>query len=194
MQQRNHHVPATAEEMIRLASAAALGGETELRSALDDLPAPIYVTDADGWIVYFNRACQDFAGRAPVAGQDRWCVTWRLYTEDGAPLPHEQCPLALTIREKSERHGVIAIAERPDGSRVMFTPCPSLVRDHSGRIIGAVNVLVDVTDQRQSAALEAQAKRCRRLARSVSDTQTVSTLLDLASEYETKARKLEIRA
>ncbi|HET9427033.1 MAG TPA: PAS domain-containing protein [Allosphingosinicella sp.] len=176
--------------MIRLASAALVKGEHALRNAIETLPAPIYLTDADGWITFFNRACIDFAGRTPVPGEDRWCVTWRLYTEKGAPLPHDHCPMAVAIKEQREIRGCIALAERPDGSRVMFTPYPTLIRDDEGRLIGAVNILIDVTDERQSASLKAQASRCRRLAQSVSDARTVSTLLGMAAEFDEKARSL----
>ena len=179
--------------MIRFAAAAAAEGDRALQDAIETLPAPIYLTDADCWVTFFNRACVDFAGRTPVAGQDRWCVTWRLYTEKGAPLPHDCCPMAMAIREQREIRGVVAFAERPDGSRVMFTPYPTLIRDNSGRLVGAVNLLIDVTDERQSASLKAQAQRCRRLAQSVTDSRTVSTLLGMATEYEDKARALQPR-
>ena len=49
-------------------------GDRSLLGALDELPAPIYVTDADGVITYYNPACIAFAGRVPALGQDRWCV------------------------------------------------------------------------------------------------------------------------
>ena len=183
---------ASADDMIRFASAAVAEGERALQDAIETLPAPIYVTDADGWVTYFNRACAGFAGRTPVAGQDRWCVTWRLYTEKGAPLPHDRCPMAVAIREQREIRGVVALAERPDGTRVMFTPYPTLIRDDSGRLVGAVNLLIDITDERQSASLMAQAQRCRRLAQSVTDSRTISTLLGMATEYEDKARDLQL--
>ena len=99
----------------------------------------------------------------------------------------------MAIREQREIRGVVAFAERPDGSRVMFTPYPTLIRDNSGRLVGAVNLLIDVTDERQSASLKAQAQRCRRLAQSVTDSRTVSTLLGMATEYEDKARALQPR-
>lgn len=179
------------DDMIRLASAALAAGDAHLQNAIESMPVPIYVTDADGWVTFFNRACIDFAGRTPIPGQDRWCVTWRLYTEQGAPLAHEQCPMAVAIIEDRAIRGVIALAERPDGSRVMFTPYPTPIHDDSGRLIGAVNLLVDVTDERQSASLKTQALRCRRLAQSVSDSRTVTTLLGMAAEYEEKARALQ---
>ncbi len=126
-------VAATPEEMVGLALAAARHGESELHAVLETLPAPIYTTDADGWVTFFNRACIDFAGRTPVVGEDRWCVTWKLYGEDGAFLPHEDCPMAVAIREKRAVRGAVAVAERPDGTRVMFTPYPTPLIDERRR-------------------------------------------------------------
>jgi PAS domain-containing protein len=188
-----NHAPASADEIILRTSAAVAEGAAQLQAAIDSMPTPIYLTDADGWVSHFNQACIDFAGRTPVPGEDRWCVSWRLYTEQGAPLPHDRCPMAQAILEDRAIRGVVAIAERPDGSRVMFTPYPSPIHDDSGRLIGAVNLLIDVTDERQSAALKTQAQRCRRLAESVSDPRTVTALLGMAEEYEEKARSLQPR-
>lgn len=178
------------EELAGAAIAAARGGKDSLQTLIDSLPVPIYVTDADGWVTFFNRACVDFAGRTPLPGEDRWCVTWRLYTESGAFLPHDQCPMAQAIRDKAQIRGVVAVAERPDGTRVLFTPYPTPITDEAGVLIGAVNILIDVTDQRQAGALGAQAQRCRRLARSITDQRTIDTLMNMACEYEEKARAL----
>jgi PAS domain-containing protein len=181
---------ATPEEMVGLAIAAARHGETELQAVLANLPAPIYTTDADGWITYYNSACIQFAGRTPTPGEDRWCVTWKLYGEDGTFLPHEDCPMAVAIKEKRPVRGAVAAAERPDGTRVMFTPYPTPLIGEDGDIVGAVNILIDVTDHRQAGALRAQAMRCRRLAQSLTDQQAVDTLLVMAGEYDAKAQSL----
>src|SRR4051794_23698895 len=116
---------ASAEAVLDQAIAALKSGDEALLSALNALPAPIYVTDAEGVIRYFNAACIDFAGRVPVVGQDRWCVTWKLYTELGDFLPHDQCPMAEAVKTQQQVRGVIAVAERPDGSRVTFQPYPT---------------------------------------------------------------------
>ena len=63
----------------------ALQPRPTARAILDELPAPIYTTDAEGAVTYWNRACVDFAGRVPELGRDRWCVTWQLYTTSGEP-------------------------------------------------------------------------------------------------------------
>jgi PAS domain S-box-containing protein len=175
------------------AVAVLESGDESLMSALNTLPAPIYVTDADGVIRYFNPACIDFAGRTPVVGQDRWCVTWKLYTELGDFLPHERCPMAEAIVGKRPVRDVVAIAERPDGTRVHFLPYPTPLFAADGSFTGVVNILIDVTDRRQEESLRAQADRCRRLANSVSDAQTAEALLHLAEEYEGKALLLKSR-
>ena len=178
------------EQMLATAVDALRSKDSAAHEALDALPAAIYVTDADGRVTYFNRACIGFAGRTPVTGQDRWCVTWRLHTEGGAYLPHDRCPMAVAIREKKRLRGLVAVAERPDGTRVLFTPYPTPILDGAGELVGAVNILIDVTDRRQAGALKAQAQRCRRLSQSVTDSRTIETLKLMAAEYEQQARGL----
>src|ERR1700720_1709123 len=136
---------------LRDADAVTLGdkaAETQFRALLDVLPAAIYVTDADGPITYYNQAAVDLAGRRPVLGTDEWCVSWRLYSLDGQPLPHDQCPMAVALRENRAVRGAEAILERPDGTRIPFTPYPTPLRDTSGALIGAVNMLVDVSERK----------------------------------------------
>ena len=182
---------ASPEQIADFAIRAAERGGVELYAMLDGLPLPIYVTDAAGWVTFYNRACVDFAGRTPIPGEDRWCVTWRLHTESGAFLAHEDCPMAMAIKERRPIRGAVATAERPDGTRVMFTPYPTPIFDEAGELTGAVNVLVDITDRRQSRALRDQAARCRRLAQSVDDKQTMNTLNLMAFDYDRQAGALD---
>ncbi len=150
-------------EDIVLTALDALGTEDpQLLAALDKITAPLYVTDAEGVVTYFNPACVAFAGRTPVVRADRWCVTWKLYTNDGEFPPHDQCPMATAIKERRAIRGLTAVAERPDGGRVAFMPYPTpILKD--GELVGAVNILIDVTDANQAANLWVQADRARRL-------------------------------
>ncbi|HEX4198211.1 MAG TPA: PAS domain-containing protein [Caulobacteraceae bacterium] len=181
-----------ADEMLSRAIDAVERGGPDLYSVLEALPAPIYVTDPHGVVTHFNRACIGLAGRTPAVGKDRWCVTWKLYTEDGEFLPHDQCPMAAAIRSRSPVRGVSAVAERPDGSRVSFVPFPTPLFGANGELLGAINMLVDVTDDRQIDELWAQARRCRRLGAGACDQSIADTLGLMAVEYETKARDLEL--
>jgi len=181
-----------ADEVIASALDAVLAGEQALRDALDELPDAIYVTDVEGIITYFNPACIDFTGRRPEVGRDRWCVTWRLFTNAGEFLPHDECPMAVAINTRRPVRGVTAVAERPDGTRVHFRPYPTPILDAEGRFLGAVNLLEDVTDEVRADDLMAQARRCRRLANGVIDERAVETLNRMAEEYEAKARALRL--
>ena len=98
--------------------------------------------------------------------------------------------MAVAVKEKRAIRGVVAYAERPDGSRVMFTPFPTPLIDADGDVIGAVNTVIEVTDDHQAGVLRAEAIRCRRLADAVTDRQTFDTLQLMASEYDDKARSL----
>ena len=58
--------------------------------------------------------------------------------------------MAMAIKENRAITGMEAYAERPDGSRVRFMPFPKPLHDATGALIGAVNMLVDVTDRRST--------------------------------------------
>jgi PAS domain-containing protein len=180
----------TAHHLVEAAVDAIQSNHDGMADVLDAIPAPIYVTDEAGVITYFNSACVALAGRVPKLGSDKWCVTWKLYTTDGEPLPHDQCPMAVAIREQRPVRDVEAIAERPDGSRVNFIPFPTPLFDADGRLAGAVNLLLDVTEQRKPDYLRKQAERCRRLADGINDRGTVETLALMAAKYEEQALKL----
>jgi len=159
------------------------------RPVLDQLPVPIYTTDAEGSVTYWNRACVELAGRRPQLGKDKWCVTWKIYTTTGEHLPHDQCPMAEAIREQRIVRDVVAIAARPDGTRRAFRPYPTPLFDEDGELTGAINMLVDVTDE-QSFALAEQAGRCRRLASSMYNRETSTVLESMADQYDRTVAEL----
>lgn len=139
-------------EILHSAVEAFRRREVNYRDILEDLPAAIYTTDADGRITYYNKACVEFSGRVPTLGDEMWCVTWKLYTSDGTPLPHAECPMAVALKERRPIRGVEAVAERPDGTRIDFLPYPTPIFDEVGNLIGAVNMLVDITEQKRAQA------------------------------------------
>lgn len=132
------------------AEAALRESEQHLKDLLAAIPAAIYTTDAAGKITYYNEAAVEFAGRRPIIGRDEWCVTWKMYWPDGTPLPHDQCPMAIALKEGRAIRGKEAVAERPDGTRVPFIPFPTPIRDSSGKVVGAINMLVDVSERKQA--------------------------------------------
>jgi len=126
---------------------------------MDNLPTAVYAVDSEGRLIYFNQAAKELAGRDPKIGIDRWCVSWKLYRPDGSPLPHDECPVAVTLSQRQATGGVEAIVERPDGSRVWIEPNIELLYDALGDVIGAVNVLIDITDRKRSEEILVEADR-----------------------------------
>jgi PAS domain S-box-containing protein len=122
--------------------------ERRFREMIDLLPAAIYTTDAEGRLTHFNPAAVEFSGRVPQLGTDHWCVSWKMFLPDGTPLPHDQCPMAVVLKEGRVIDGAECIAERPDGKRVWFTPYPRPLHDGEGRIVGGMNMLLDITERK----------------------------------------------
>ncbi len=148
----------------RAAEVARRESDGRFQQAIEEIPAAFYRTDAQGRLTHFNRAAVEFSGRVPQVGTDHWCVSWKLYNADGIPLPHDRCPMAISLREGREVRGVDAVAERPDGRRIAFRPYPVPLRDGSGRIVGGLNMLVDISRQKSAeAALRRSEEQYRRL-------------------------------
>ena len=146
------HARLTAEQYLDTAMQALATGDV-CHSLLDRLPVPIYTTDAGGAVTYWNRACVEFAGREPELGEDRWCVTWQIYTTTGDFLPHDQCPMAQAIREKREiRARSQSRAARPPAALPPTRPVTTLTAVRRGQH------LIDVSAGQATSADQAQ--RC----------------------------------
>jgi PAS domain S-box-containing protein len=55
--------------------------------------------------------------------------------------------MALALQTGSDFQGEEIIIERPNGSRITALAHASPIRDESGNILGAANVLADINDQ-----------------------------------------------
>jgi PAS domain S-box-containing protein len=145
----------------------------DTESLLEALPVAVYTTDAQGRITFYNQAAAALWGHRPPLGS-LWCGSWKLYWPDGRPLPHDECPMAIALKEGREVRGVEAVLERPDGTRVPFMPYPTPFKDKDGLVLGAINVLVDMAERKDHEIVAA------RLAAIVtsSDDAIISKTLD----------------
>lgn len=164
---------ATGDNVVPI--VAALRSDVALRDhgrrfheLLDALPAAIYTTDAAGRITYYNDAAAVLWGHRPILGSSEWCGSWKLYWPDGTPMPHDQCPMAIALKEDRAVRGQEAACERPDSTRVAFIPYPTPLHDESGRLVGAVNMLVDISERKRTE--EQQALLVRELHHRVKNT------------------------
>lgn len=113
------------------------------------IPAAIYTCDVEGRLTFYNEAAANLWMRRPELGRELWCGSHKIYRLDGSLLPLDQCPMAVTLKEGRPIHSREIIVERPDGSRRNVLPYPEPIRDETGRVLGAVNLLIDVTEQKR---------------------------------------------
>ena len=162
--------------------------EERFREMIDALPAAIYTTDAEGRVTHFNPAAVELSGRTPVLGEDMWCVSGKLYHPDGTPMPYDECPMAVALREGRVVHGTEVVLERPDGTRVWVTPYATPLHDAEGKIRGGVNMLVDVTERKHFEAererLLAQQRRDREFLARLIECSPVAIAVVRGTEFE----------
>ena len=60
--------------------------------------------------------------------------------------------MAIALKENRPVRGVEALAERPDGSMVPFLPFPTPLRNEAGELVGAINMLVDISERKTAEA------------------------------------------
>lgn len=165
--------------------------EITYREIIEDLPVAIYTTDSEGRITYYNRACVALSGRQPELGEDKWCIAWKLFDQDGIPVPHERCPAAIALREQRPARGFELTGERPDGSRYRFIAHPTPLFGPSGDCIGLVDMMLDVTEERLAQ------ERAFLLAREVDHRSTnlltvVQSLVHLTREETLEAYRTTV--
>ena len=127
----------------------AMAGERRHREFMNGLPVATYTTDDRGRITAYNQAAVKLWGREPEPGE-QWCGSHQLFTTDGTPIRHDQCPMALALLENRVMHGIEAMAERPDGTRFTFLAFAMPFQDEFGRLDGAMNAMVDISGMKRA--------------------------------------------
>jgi PAS domain S-box-containing protein len=141
----------TAQLQVEPPGQDGFARDTLFQRLLDKLPAGAYMCDPDGLITYYNEHAVQLWGRAPKLNDpaDRFCGSFKLYSPDGKPIKHDRCWMALALRDQKEYNGQEILIERPGGERLTVLTHANPIRDDEGRLIGAVNVLVDITGQKR---------------------------------------------
>lgn len=167
------------------AEQALRDSESRHRTLLNLLPVGVYSCDAAGLITYCNDEAINLWGRAPQLGDtdERFCGSEQMLRPDGTPLPHDQCPMAVALREGRSFRATEVNIRRPDGSIVTASVNIDPILDGAGRVTGAINVFHNVTQLKAAEqALRQSEERFRSLVSVITD---VPWTTDAAGEFVT---------
>lgn len=137
----------------RSAKTTRQQSEEHHRQVLQCLPVAVYTCDAEGRILFYNKAAAQLWGRDPIIGKDLWCGSWKIYSLDGSPMEPNESPMALAVKEGIKTDNAEIIIERPDGTRRHVRVHPEPLFDDSGKVSEAFNMVIDVTEDRNASRM-----------------------------------------
>jgi diguanylate cyclase (GGDEF)-like protein/PAS domain S-box-containing protein len=149
----------------RAIDAARRRSETALRSIVQSSPLPIFAVDQRGTVHVWNRACEELFGwsAAEVIGSLPPFVS----ADDISELTSSVFE-GETVRAHEARY------DRRDGNPVDVDVSVAPLRNAAGRVVSAVVVLADVSDQKRAElALRESEVRFRSLVQNSTDMVTI---------------------
>ena len=127
------------------ADASLLAERNFVSEVLATMPALVMVTDRDGVVVRFNRACEEVSGHSfeQVRGKDVF----------GFLQPEEVENVRRTFAELAEGGGPTRTRntwQRPDGTLRLIAWSNNVLRDESGRVEYIIRTGIDITEQHRA--------------------------------------------
>jgi len=129
--------------------------QPDFRDFVEDSPVAFYTCDLQGYVTYYNKSAALLWGREPELGKDLWCGSWKIFYENGMPMPLSECPMARVLKEGIPHQNRQITIERPDHTFRTLLVFPKPIYDSQGKMTGAHNTLVDITSQQMGELKQA---------------------------------------
>ena len=149
-----------AESELREGRARLEEERAFLEAVLENTEDAVVACDADGGLALFNHAARLFHGVPPEAAlsPEEWTDRYDLYLGDGeTPMPVQEIPLLRAYQGEVVKNQEMAIAPKGEGARFLSANARGMT-DTEGRVLGAVAVMHDITEQKRTEEEMQQAK------------------------------------
>ncbi len=162
------------------------------RALLESMGDGVVACDAEGALVLFNRAAKEWHGMDPRRlPPEEWAKHYDLFQSDGlTPLPTEEIPLARASKGEIVVDAGMAIVAKAQAPRFILAN-GSVLRDESGKNLGAVVVMRDVTELRRVEEALRKANKELESAVAARTSELETTLERLKAELEERKRAEE---
>jgi PAS domain S-box-containing protein len=139
-----------AEDLLIQSEAAAHRHAELFQTIATSMVQAVMLIDEAAHLVYANPAALAFLGNRAHTGSGEWQAMFEhLGTEGGNPIAHEDWPMMRALRGEAIDKAELVL--RPDASTVCYIVVTSRpIRDKSGHVSGALVMLRDVTDARET--------------------------------------------
>jgi PAS domain S-box-containing protein len=134
---------------------------TLMRTITDNAADALFLLDSQGRTTFLNPAAEAMFGysNSELLGQVLHDMT-HYRRLDGTPLAAAECPMTLAISSGESLHGHEEVCFRKDGTPVQISLSSAPLRYDGGQVLGAVLVVVDMTEHKR---LEAQVRQTQKL-------------------------------
>src|ERR1700676_2730984 len=158
------------------------------------LPVACYACDRMGNITDYNSRSVEVWGRAPQA-TDRFTGAHKVLDTRGDVLGPEAIGTAFLLRSGLSQLNKELVIERPDGNRVTVLSSVAPLYSEEGQLVGALDVLQDITDRRWSEDARRLAERVSASARVAAQVVELKpALLSMVSLLELLAQDASLSA
>ncbi len=167
------------------AEATIKNKDKQFLDLIKNMPQAVYTCDDWGYIQVYNKAAAELWGREPIPGKDQWCGSFKMFdpSTDEEILP-EKNPMAVAMKDQKPASSRQVKIQRPDGTSRLVVLFPSLLFDNDGKMTGAVNMMIDITEKKEAELIIRNTEeKYRNLVEQASDPILVVSLDGTIHEF-----------
>lgn len=137
--------------------SASISELRKLSTAVEEAPDGIQITDLEGHIIYSNKAIKKILGFSPDEFKGKHINEMDVVPEFASKV------IIPAIKERGHWVGELMVKHK-DGKEIPISLTTSMVKDSKGKPIAIVEIIRDITEQKEKEKLETQLLQSNKLA------------------------------